>query len=104
MKKLFYIERLSFLFKFIISFKLFDFFQMILYILNRKYSRKRGVFIFILLIIYLFSPLDFIPDFLPFLGIIDDLLILKLGLNALKKEVEYFSIWQQKINKIYTIE
>lgn len=36
----------------------------------------------LLLAAYLLSPLDFIPEIVPFLGLVDDLVIVPLGLKA----------------------
>jgi len=47
-----------------------------------------------LVVAYLFSPIDLIPDFIPVLGYLDDLILVPLGiLLALKMIPE--DIWQQ---------
>ncbi len=33
-----------------------------------------------LVVVYLLSPIDFLPDFVPFAGVIDDMVIVPLGL------------------------
>lgn len=44
-----------------------------------------------LIALYLFSPLDIVPDFLPFVGVIDDLVLVPLAirwlLNRLPPEI-----------------
>lgn len=45
---------------------------------------------------YVISPLDFIPEIaIPFLGVIDDLLILSLTIPKLIKEVDKFLLWEK---------
>lgn len=38
-------------------------------------------------IFYIFSPLDLIPDIIPFIGWIDDIAIIVLGINWVKSRV-----------------
>ena len=40
-----------------------------------------------LIALYLFSPIDFIPDALPFLGIMDDLVLVPLAIRFLLKRL-----------------
>lgn len=56
-----------------------------------------------LAVIYLFSPLDIIPDFIPILGQLDDLAILAFALPKLLKEVDRFLQWERERKKIRTI-
>lgn len=44
-----------------------------------------GMIIALLAVLYIISPIDFIPDFIPFLGWIDDLVVLLIGLGAFFK-------------------
>lgn len=44
-----------------------------------------GMIIALLAVLYIISPIDFIPDFIPFLGWIDDLVVLSVGLGAFFK-------------------
>jgi uncharacterized membrane protein YkvA (DUF1232 family) len=57
----------------------------------------------ILSIIYLLSPIDLIPDFIPFFGYIDDIVIVPLLLNVaiqlLPSEVREESIIKAKKNQ-----
>lgn len=38
-------------------------------------------------LIYLLSPIDLIPDAIPFVGVIDDAFVLKLIYDAIKDEI-----------------
>jgi uncharacterized membrane protein YkvA (DUF1232 family) len=48
-------------------------------------------------VIYIVNPLDLVPDFLPFIGQIDDLLIISLVIRRLNKEIERFMAWEKEL-------
>ncbi|PKP25371.1 MAG: hypothetical protein CVU03_08445 [Bacteroidetes bacterium HGW-Bacteroidetes-2] len=50
-------------------------------------------------LLYILSPMDLIPDFIPFIGYVDDAAILTLCLNLVKKEVETYKGWKESIAK-----
>lgn len=47
-------------------------------------------------LVYVLSPIDFIPDFVPFVGALDDLAILAFAIPMLMKEVDKFLLWEQQ--------
>lgn len=40
-----------------------------------------------LIVLYLFSPLDLVPDVLPFIGVVDDLVLVPLAIRFLLKRL-----------------
>ena len=55
---------------------------------------KSSVIIPALIFIYMLSPLDFIPDFIPFIGILDDLGLFAIALSKLTKELDNIYQWE----------
>lgn len=51
-------------------------------------------------LIYFVSPLDFIPDFLPIVGMADDLALVLWLFNTLSEDLEAFSQWEKKTKTI----
>jgi uncharacterized membrane protein YkvA (DUF1232 family) len=47
-------------------------------------------------LIYFVNPIDFIPDFIPLLGQIDDIFVLGYMIKTLNKEIERFMAWQKE--------
>ncbi len=45
-------------------------------------------------LIYLISPLDILPDWIPVIGAMDDLALLALAIPMLLKEAERFVAWE----------
>ena len=52
-----------------------------------------------LVLVYAFSPLDFIPDFIPVIGLLDDLLLIPLGVWLCRKVVPK-NIWDDCSRKV----
>jgi len=46
-------------------------------------------------LVYLINPLDLVPDMIPFLGIIDDSLVLGLLLTLLSRDVKKYTLWKK---------
>jgi len=63
-----------------------------------KYRRVSlwSVLIFIAGIVYVISPIDIIPDFLPLVGQIDDAIILVLCMYFLEKDLQKYKEWKIK--------
>lgn len=45
-------------------------------------------------IVYFVSPIDFIPDFIPVLGFMDDITVILWILKSVKEDVENFEEWE----------
>ena len=51
-------------------------------------------------LIYFVSPIDVIPDFIPFIGYVDDGLVIAWTVNAIRKDLEAFRDWEAIQEKI----
>lgn len=47
-------------------------------------------------LIYFVNPLDFIPDFIPIIGKLDDIFILGYLVRTLNKDIEQFMAWEKE--------
>lgn len=55
-------------------------------------------------IVYFLSPIDVIPDFVPFLGFFDDIFILNLVYKQVLKDLEKYKEWKDSQVKIINID
>ncbi|MFJ3484185.1 YkvA family protein [Pseudomonas sp. NPDC090202] len=57
-------------------------------------------------LMYFLSPLDAIPDWIPGLGMLDDIAVLTWVMTSLKAELDAFRLWreQQKPEKLAVVE
>ena len=46
-------------------------------------------------VIYVINPFDLIPDYLPFVGVIDDALVLGLLYKAVRRDLNKFLEWER---------
>lgn len=49
-------------------------------------------------LIYFINPFDVVPDFIPGLGLIDDLSVLTFVINSVKSDIEAFKKWENEDN------
>lgn len=60
------------------------------------FSKILTLFVFF----YISTPMNLIPNYTPFIGIFDDLILVLFFSKIFKKEVEKFIIWEQKNKKM----
>lgn len=53
------------------------------------------LFVAALGVIYLFSPIDLLPDYIPVLGWIDDIAILRVIIEVIRTDLKKFKIWKE---------
>lgn len=54
----------------------------------------------ILTLLYVFSPIDIIPDFIPGLGLVDDAGMVALCIAAARSDINDFRIWARSRHKL----
>ena len=48
---------------------------------------------------YLISPLDIVPDFIPFVGFVDDATVFALVVSAFQSEIDAYRAWKKEQRK-----
>lgn len=51
-------------------------------------------------LLYLLSPVDLVPDFIPGIGFIDDAVVLALLLQTLAQDLAAFRVWEQSRTEV----
>jgi uncharacterized membrane protein YkvA (DUF1232 family) len=46
-------------------------------------------------VVYFLMPIDFIPDFILSIGLIDDTVLISWAVKSIAKDLEHFSNWEQ---------
>jgi uncharacterized membrane protein YkvA (DUF1232 family) len=54
-------------------------------------------------LLYIFSPIDLIPDFIPVVGLMDDAAVLGICLTGIAKDLKKYEIWKSQHQVEYTI-
>lgn len=57
----------------------------------------------IAVVLYFLSPVDFVPDFIPVLGLLDDAALLAWFMTSIKSEMDKFEEWERG-NQAHTIQ
>ncbi len=52
----------------------------------------------LVMIVYVVSPIDLIPDIIPIVGYIDDFVVVRYILLYAQKDLERYSIWKAQYN------
>lgn len=46
-------------------------------------------------LLYILNPLDLVPDFIPFIGLLDDLTVFTITLNLIGKDFDNYKMWRK---------
>lgn len=67
---------------------------------NKKYTEVSYVTVFlsVAILLYFVSPIDLVPDFIPLVGGLDDVLLLGFLLKIIDKEIERFQALEKEYN------
>ena len=67
---------------------------------NKEYTEVSYVTVFlsVAILLYFVSPIDLVPDFIPMIGGLDDVLLLGFLLKMIDKEIERFLTWEKENN------
>ena len=67
---------------------------------NKEYTEVSYVTVFlsVAILLYFVSPIDLMPDFIPIVGGLDDVLLLGFLLKMIDKEIERFLTWEKENN------
>jgi uncharacterized membrane protein YkvA (DUF1232 family) len=57
---------------------------------------KKSLVVLVGALVYFLMPFDAIPDFIPVIGLTDDVAVIAMALTAAKTEVERFREWEGK--------
>ena len=61
-----------------------------------KNISARSIISVVAALIYFVNPLDFIPDFIPIIGQLDDIFVLGYLIKTLNKDIERFLVWERE--------
>jgi uncharacterized membrane protein YkvA (DUF1232 family) len=53
----------------------------------------------VLALLYICSPLDFVPDFLPLVGLVDDTLVAVFCLSLVERDLRVYEQWQGRTGR-----
>lgn len=70
-------------------------FSMLADSLNSKYPvPKKTVLVMTFSLLYLISPVDFLPDLIPLMGFVDDIALLAFAFSLIKEDLETYRAWK----------
>ncbi|MBZ9787701.1 DUF1232 domain-containing protein [Psychroflexus sp. CAK57W] len=77
-------------------------FQFLKDVKQKKYKKTpwKTLAAMIFTVLYIINPLDLIPDFIPFVGYLDDLTVFGFVLKLISKDLESYEEWRLEQNSL----
>ncbi|GGE20600.1 YkvA family protein [Psychroflexus salis] len=69
---------------------------------NKRYKQTPWLSIaaIVFVLLYILNPLDLIPDFIPFVGYIDDASVIAVTYKMINSDIENYQIWKKENQEI----
>lgn len=69
--------------------------------LNGEYKRvpTKSIIYAIAALVYLVNPLDLIPDFIVFTGLLDDVTVISFVIQSIRQDIDEFLEWEKQSDK-----
>ncbi|WP_242693035.1 YkvA family protein [Sabulibacter ruber] len=76
---------------------MFRFIRLVKAYYNGTYRQvnTKSMLLGIAVLLYIVTPLDIVPDFIPILGFADDLSLMAWFINAFQEELHKFQVWEE---------
>ena len=71
---------------------------------NYTHISPKSIVIIIAVLLYFVMPIDLMPDFIPGVGLLDDITLLGWVFSRLTKEIAAFELWYTEFNKAERID
>lgn len=73
--------------------------------MRRQYTpKKKNLIVPALALVYIISPLDILPDWIPIIGSLDDIALLAIALPMLTEELSAYAAWEERQRGIKTLD
>lgn len=59
---------------------------------------NKSLLVGVAVLLYLVTPLDVIPDFIPVIGLLDDISLMAWFISAFQNEITKFQTWESNVN------
>lgn len=79
--------------------------RMVKAIMKKQYKPKtKNILVPALVVAYIISPIDILPDWIPVIGALDDIVLIALTMPMLMEELHAYSEWEERQRNIKTID
>ncbi|WP_425800751.1 YkvA family protein [Desulfitobacterium sp. Sab5] len=58
---------------------------------------KRTIILLVAALLYLVTPVDMVPDFIPLTGLLDDVTVIGFVVNQVSQELEKYKAWKESL-------
>lgn len=75
-----------------------DLFRLIQAYIKKEYTKvpTKTIIYAVAAVVYFVNPLDLIPDFILFTGLLDDITVISFVVNSIRNDIDEFLLWEKE--------